>query len=623
MFFRTKSYIIAKTLAKLKYLTAILFINIIFFNGIVQGETLASDPVFQSNRSQAEKFEQEKEIANMNKDIDDKILSEKEKDSNKIDDDKAFKSKSQQEFFITAIKVRGIKSLWQFQINHLIKPYQNTYLNLDKILELRHKIQQLYIKNGYVTTQVYIKQQNLLNGILEIHVLEGKISNIKLLQDNKEYKYHPRLFFAMPSVYLSKLFKRQALNLRELDIAIENINHLDSNNARMKLQADNKPGYSNIIILNKPKRKAWFNKKSDKFQFGDRTKLSLGIENTGLDQTGRWRKVITFSQDDLLGSNDNLTLFNSSNLHKYNGSNSSMTSLNYQIPFGKLKFTFSYIKSDYLSNVNGLNRNFNLTGDTLINSQKIEYQVFLSKFNKTIIFAKLNSWNIKNFLEDAQIDVSSRRSTTIELGLSSLTRFSKGKGYYYFTFSHIKGLDTNRAKLDTNIYNAPHNQFEKYRINAILGRNFSLFSYSFTLEQKVSAQYSKNTLYPQEQFFMGDRTSVRGFQDHYLMSDSGGFMQSEVIYNFKNYKIMRFLSPFINNFKIFAAYDFGYVKPRYNENLIAGQNYGKLSGVTIGARWNARYSSFEIAFSKPLSYPVTMQNVSSYFIYFSCRINFI
>ena len=102
---------------------------------------------------------------------------------------------------------------------------------------LTNELTSLYIKKGFITSKVYLKPQNISSGLVKIHAIEGKISEFS----NKDLEIQMAFF----------LQEKKNLNLRDLEIGIENLNSLSSNHAKLKLKPSSSIGSTIIEIENK------------------------------------------------------------------------------------------------------------------------------------------------------------------------------------------------------------------------------------------------------------------------------------------------------------------------------------------------------------------------------------
>ncbi len=82
---------------------------------------------------------------------------------------------------IRKILVTGNEKVSDWAIKSVTKKYKNTCMGLPQINQMMNEITDIYIKKGYVTSRAFLPmpQTRLKKGILEIKVVEGKISKFE------------------------------------------------------------------------------------------------------------------------------------------------------------------------------------------------------------------------------------------------------------------------------------------------------------------------------------------------------------------------------------------------------------------------------------------------------------
>ncbi len=363
------------------------------------------------------------------------------------------------------------------------------------------------------------------------------------------------------------------------------------------------------------------------------TVITSNFDNSGLSSVGEYRQNYNLSQDNLLGINDNLTVYYSGTLPTNDSRKSDIVNVNYSIPLGRWNFTASNIYSSYSSFINGLNRNLNITGQTNITSLKVERLMLRGRGYRVSLFSKMNVWQINNYLEQALLTVSSRNSTTFETGINGMYIFLGNKSLYFNT-SWVAGTSLLNASMTPNNPSSPNNQFNKIKGNLTLSLPFKVNKELFGIISTVGFQYGFNTLYSQEQLAIGDRYTVRGFQNYYLISDSGVYIRNDLVYNLPNINfntngdntfasstLGKIAKTLFTGMQLFVGYDWGLVQNYSTLNTIPGQNQGQISGMAFGSRWRTQYTNFELTFAKGLTYPTQLM-VDNFQVYFSLGLVF-
>ena len=110
--------------------------------------------------------------------------------------------------FIKKVEIEGNEIFSAEDLNGIIGSYENRDLTVENMNTLCLKIQAKYAKAGYFLVRVYLPEQKIRTGILQVKVLEAKLGSIEVI-GNKHYKSK---FIAS---YLSR-FLGKSLNYNEL-----------------------------------------------------------------------------------------------------------------------------------------------------------------------------------------------------------------------------------------------------------------------------------------------------------------------------------------------------------------------------------------------------------------------
>jgi hemolysin activation/secretion protein len=80
-------------------------------------------------------------------------------------------------FFIHKIQVTGVTRFSPKALETILHPYEDRPLGVSDINVLMGALTQAYVKSGYITTRVYLPEQNIQNGVLRLRVLEGRLES--------------------------------------------------------------------------------------------------------------------------------------------------------------------------------------------------------------------------------------------------------------------------------------------------------------------------------------------------------------------------------------------------------------------------------------------------------------
>jgi hemolysin activation/secretion protein len=460
-------------------------------------------------------------------------------------------------------------------------------LGVVEIEEILGEVTKAYILKGYVAARAYLPAQNLSSGRLEIMVVEGTVSSIRIEDGGKGSISKGNAF---PGV------EGRVLNLRDLEQGIDQINRLASNNAVLDIQPGVKPGESVIIIRNEPSFPLHF---------------SISYDNQGEPSTGRHQTGLTLSADNPLGFNDFFSVTHreatpGDEQRKYSGSDSFL----YSIPFGYSTVTLGKSRSRYVSTVLLPSLlELKSSGNSTISFAKFDRVMYRDQSSRLTLGATLTTKASKNYLADELLQVSSRDLTLLDLDASLATRL--GSGAFQADVGVTQGLDAFGALKDFGGLpaSAPRAQFRKYRLGLNYSQSFQVSGRDAMFASQLASQRSEDVLYGSEQILIGSLYSVRGFVRNTLSGDHGYYWRNELSLRFP---IAITDTPVAG--RAFVAYDQGEVS-----NRATGAVSGKLAGCAAGFSFAWSGANWEWFVARPLSGPSGM-NLESTQVWF--RVSF-
>ena len=95
-------------------------------------------------------------------------------------------------FYIKQIQLDGMPKELSF-LNKLTHKYEQKNVTVSDITNIRNAFQRKLLDKGFVTSQVYIPEQNLNDGILQLMVIPGRVEDIRYSESNKKSQYMDRL----------------------------------------------------------------------------------------------------------------------------------------------------------------------------------------------------------------------------------------------------------------------------------------------------------------------------------------------------------------------------------------------------------------------------------------------
>ena len=85
---------------------------------------------------------------------------------------------SQNTLHVSQIKITGSRQEDNEALREMAQPYEGRTISIAELLFLRHQISNYYLKKGFINTGAVIPDQDVADGIVEIRVIEGQLTQI-------------------------------------------------------------------------------------------------------------------------------------------------------------------------------------------------------------------------------------------------------------------------------------------------------------------------------------------------------------------------------------------------------------------------------------------------------------
>ena len=471
-------------------------------------------------------------------------------------------------FYIKQIQLDGVPKELSF-LNKIARKHEQKHVTVSDITNIRNALQRKLLDKGYVTSQVYIPEQNLNAGTLQFMVIPGRVEDIRY-SDSSAHGPWRTAFPVCPG---------DILNIRDVEQGLEQMKRVSSQSVTMKLLPGTSVGTS-IIELSI---------KQDKPVHG-----SISFDNSGLESTGVYQGSFTSSFDQVFRANDTFTMSLSGDL---SGSGSikgtRAASLNYVIPHGKDTFNLSFSKSRYHQTIQSNPYDFTYSGKSTTMKAKWNHVWSRTQREKRAFDISISTRHNHRFINDMEIPVQALRTTSMEAGVSNRKYIGNATLYSRLGFQWgIGALGAQPEHKASVVMGGPTSRYHMwlvdvdYRKPFIMGHRPASFTSSFHGQwvQGGKRVYSVDTIN------IGNRYSIYGFDGEYtLMGDDGWYVRNEV----------SSVIPRLNT-EVYLGLDVGAVYGKSTEALV-----GKtIAGTALGVRGN--YASgllFDAFVSTPLYKP--------------------
>lgn len=455
-------------------------------------------------------------------------------------------------------------------LQSLARQAEGKCLGAEGINLLMARLQDSIIARGYITTRIVAPSQDLKSGQLVLKIIEGRIGKVTLTENSDR-------FIQLYSTFPAR--DGDILYLRDIEQGLENLQRLPTMQAKVKIVPAEKPGESDLQV-------DWQQKK--------RWRLGLSLDDAGDRSTGRYQGGLSLSLDNPLSLGDLFYLSGLNDLNTKGGKGSQNITGHYSVPFGYWMFSLNAYKYDYHQIISGTYQDINYSGEVENITAKLSRVLYRGQKHKTSMSYEVIRRESHNFINDTELLGQQRKTAAWRAGLQhrhffgqstldAAIGFQQGTGWFSASPSPEEryglGSATAQSKIST--------------VSLQLNHPFKIGNQHFRYSGKYFQQYSHDSLTPPEQFSIGNRWTVRGFDGRQTLAASRGY--------------------FLRN-------DLAWRTPFTNQELYLGVDYGKVSGtatqflpgtILAGAQAGIRGYVFNIGYDVfagiPLSKPGSFQ----------------
>lgn len=429
---------------------------------------------------------------------------------------------------------------------------------------LMSTLQNRLINHGWVTSRVLAPQQDLSRGELQLRIVPGSVRDVRLTPLSLS---RVSLYSAMPA------HRGNLLDVRDIEQGLENLQRLPTVTARMALHPGGAPGESDILIERSQSR-FW--------------RVGAWVDDTGTESTGRYQGGVMLALDNPFSLSDLFYIFGSTDLQNQGGKGSKNITGHYSVPFGYWMAGVTANSYDYQQTVAGPYVDYRYSG----RSKNLDFQLsrvlHRNGSQKTTLTYDVLARESSNYINDTEVEVQRRRTSGWRLGLQHR--------HYIQQATLDAGVSYQRGTRWFGALPAPEETFGEatalskiVQLNAQLGVPFSLLNQNFRYSVQYQRQISNTPLTPQDQFAIGNRWTVRGFDgERTLNANHGWFVRNDLAWR----------TP-LQGQELYLGADYGEVGG-YGSDYLAGQH---LAGGVVGLRGYAFKVSYDLFAGVPFSRP--------------------
>lgn len=499
----------------------------------------------------------------------DRELSEKLKKSQEIDKSETPEQEKPPQIPVATVflqKVRFSQSsvLSAEQLKSFAAEYESRNVGIAELYELVNKINQWYRLNGYITAIAALPPQKILDGKLDILLVEGKVGRVAI-HGNATTR----------SDYISdrvNIPTGQLLSIKPLDRHLLWFNGTNDIKLKIKLQAGTEPGTTDYLI--------------EAVEPAE-TLCSIFTDTSGNSNTGMTRSGISYTNSSFSGIRDSL------NMTAMFSKSSRTGFLSYNRPINKLGSKLSLYTSMnqlnvYQDDLNG----FNIKGESRSTGLTLSIpQVVKMRYKEELILDIQKQTSLNKVLGMIFVDDDEQRYS---LGKSFL-KLSPGEAFYcrpVYTYCKYSGLGEDKYKRKFVV----DGLWQKVRKQGQL------------LNLKLNWQRTDDEYLPSaDQYYLGGSNSVRGYNESVLGGDAGLNIKSDYFF-----PVPGFRSTQLNIF-----YDWGRI---YGRSLLTTQ---MIHSAGLGVKHSFAADSFvAVTLGFPFVRRLGDENIASHKVDLSVNMSF-
>ncbi|TDB57123.1 ShlB/FhaC/HecB family hemolysin secretion/activation protein [Photorhabdus khanii] len=468
-------------------------------------------------------------------------------------------------FPITRVVLEGTENFpYWLPLMRLAQKGENQCLGTQGINVLMTRIQNRLISHGYVTSRVLAPNQNLNSKTLKLVIIPGKIRHIRYTAESGSYIQRVTTFPPREG---------KLLDLRDIEQGLENLQRFSTVQANMEIVPGEQPGESDIVL-------DW--RQSRHWQ------LATYMDDSGSKSTGRYQGGLTLYLHNPLALSDLFYLSGGRDIHSPSGRGNKNYTIHYSLPVGYWMAGITASNYDYNQTVAGLHKDDKYSGESKNLNFQLSRVLHRNASQKTSLNGEIYRRTSKNFFNNIEIDIQRRETAGWKLGLSH--RHYIGNATLDAGMTYLRGTRWFGAQPAPEEARDEATALPKTtQFTAALSAPFTLFSQSFSYKTQYMHQISDRPLTPQDQFSIGNRWTIRGFDgERTLNGDRGWYSRNE----------LEWQTP-LNGQSLYMGMDYGEIGGPGKERQLGK----RLAGSVLGWRGSLKGVSYDLFAGIPLSKP--------------------
>lgn len=401
-------------------------------------------------------------------------------------------------FLVKKIELKGNTVFKKGELDALVRSAEGKKMSFGELERFADTLTAYYVTRGYTTTRAYIPPQKVIDGIVTIEILEGRVGGVEV-EGNRWFK---------KDLYQNAVPFKQGdfFDMATLENAVRDINLQPDRAAKAYLQPGKTPGSTDIVL---------------------KTKENLPIHASyefnlrGTELTNRDRHLVHLTHNNISGSGDSLeTSFTMAEQSSITGG-----VFNYELPIQRTGTTFYLSGAMAESRLQGDLKDLDVQGNSSSWIPGVIQKIWKNAWAKLdwslqaeIKDSKTTVLGDKLFFDRMRVVTTGPRIKTFDAGGQTMLA-----GDIHVGIPDFMGSSSENDPLASRVGSGGdfvYGTGSIARVQRLPNDAFFVF--------QGTGQYSSTPLTSLEQFNLGGMYSVRGYSENDSSGDSGYGLSGEI-----------------------------------------------------------------------------------------------
>jgi len=482
-------------------------------------------------------------------------------------------------FHIETLTLNGLHQAQFAFVQRYLDKYAGRCIGKQGLQLLVKRASDLILARGYVTSRVIVPEQNLSGGRLRIVLLAGTLDTVRYAPGSAKVDWLDAL----------SLRHGDVINLRAIEQGLEQLKRVPSQEVKIDIAPGTKPGTSDLVLM-VTQGKPWH--------------VTLSLDDSGADATGKEQGGVTLALDQPLGLNDLFSIGLTHSLdHDPSVRGTLGSTFNYSVPWDDWTFSLASWGYAYRQPVTGSLQSFSYTGTARTTAVTANRMVYRDAHSKTSVEMVVSTRSAHSYVDNVEIATQRRLTSAAELAL--VHRRYIGNAQLDVRLAYRRGTSWFGAQWLAGKNGGPTDRYGMTLLDASLNLPFKAFSLPWVWTSELHAQSTGDHLYIEDYLTLGGRYTVRGFDgDVTLGGDHGAYWRNTVSLPLGG-----------SGSQLYGGVDVGRIGGDTQGNYVSQTLSGAVIGLR-GGRWGLNWDLFAgWPLNAPRGFPVRRPTAGMQWLY--------